>query len=844
MTIGGVQLPAPLVALRIAGDAPAAPRIDLLTSVPWRGALPAAERYILQAGGAARPDLAAAPDPSPPASPVVVLREGRMRGAHIAVLALSPVFEQGGATRAVTALEATIPGAAPLAEDAAALLAAEAPFIAGAPPINPAAGVGWKVRVTQAGIQRLPGSTLAAAGVSLGNPALLHLYHDGVEVAIEQRGAGGGLELRFYAPPPGDRWNAADTYWLTVEAPPGLRMANRSALPGAAAPYPTAIERGVWRDNRLYISLLPGSDGDHWYAADLKTGPGLPPAALTVPLTPTLPLADGTTVLTVTTSAYTSGQHALSVTLGGIAQLATWSGYGDRAQRFELAAKGASAVVELLPGGADDELELDAVAWERPALLQPGGRGAAFAGVAGTYQYQISGAAADRALYDVSDPRAPVALAIPDGVNAVFEDGPTAHSYVLTGPGTLLAPSVSRSQPYDFATPADVLYIAPAAFHAALGPLVARRQAQGSTVRVVDVQAIYDAWSYGQLAPDAIRDFLRYAAATWSRPPTAVTLVGDGTSDPLNYYKYNTTTFIPPYLAMVDPWLGETACDVCYARLDGPNPTLDPLPDLLIGRLPVKSAAELTGLVAKLVSYETSPLDASWRSRNLYIADDADSAGDFAAQSDASVARQPAGVEIQRMYYDPSAPHIGEPWREPDAVRARALTLAALNAGLGLVNYIGHGNMYQWATTDYTKSPPYLLGLYDPDDLTNGARQPILLEMTCWTGAFQTPNNSGTTIDERFVLRPNGGAIAVWGPTGQGVSHGHAELQRGFYNTLWGAPPLRASLGTLTAGGYLELFTRGVCCQDALATFVLLGDPLTPARVLAAQRMYLPAARR
>src|SRR4029079_17964574 len=147
------------------------------------------------------------------------------------------------------------------------------------------------------------------------------------------------------------------------------------------------------------------------------------------------------------------------------------------------------------------------------------------------------------------------------------------------------------------------------------------RQAQGHRARVIDVQAIYDAWSFGQVAPAAIRDFLRYAASSWDPAPAFVTLVGDGTADPLNYLKRDDPNFIPPYLAMVDPWIGETACEACYARLDGADPAADPLPDLALGRLTVNSAAELKDVVAKIVSYEVSPLNVSWRSRNVYIAD-------------------------------------------------------------------------------------------------------------------------------------------------------------------------------------------------------------------------------
>lgn len=850
--IGGLRLPAMLLALRVAGDAPIVPQLDRLESTPWQGHLPATQRPVRQTiEGALRPEQATAPDQSPPESPIVVLREGRMRGVRLAVLALTPIFSIDSGLRAVTELRATIPGATPLDTDAATLLASDGPFLAGtAGPTNSAAtGATWTVRVTQAGIQRLPAATLVAAGLDLTNPALLHLYHKGAEVALERRGSGAGLELRFFAPEPGDIWNAADTYWLTVESAAGPPMASRSAQPGGAGAG-VAREHGTWRNNTLYDSTVPGPDGDHWFAADLKAGPGLAPASLATPLTPTLALAAGSTQLTVHGSAYTSGQHSLQVTLGGETHSATWNGTGNWSQSFSFSTSSPNASITLVPGSAPDGVEVDNIAWDRPVGLNAGGRGAFFDGAAGTYQYQISNAAADRSLYDVTNPLVPQLLDIPPGATTTFQDGPL-RQYVLTGPGTLFAPPVARHQPFDFATPAQAIYIAPAAFQAALDPLIARRQAQGYSVRVFDVQAIYDAWSFGQVDPRAIRDFLRYAAGNWSTAPAAVTLVGDGTADPLNYLKRDDPNFIPPYLANVDPWIGETACENCYARLDGSDPTLDPLPDLQLGRLTVNSPAELAGVVAKIVGYETAPLSTGWGARSLYIADNyrqadntTDQAGDFAALADASAAQQPDGIEVLRLYYDPTASTSGALSREPDAVRAHARTLALLNQGAGLVNYIGHSSQYQWASTDPEKSPPYLLGLYDPDDLANGNRLPIVLAMTCLTSAFQTPNYSRTTLDERWLLKRDGGAVAIWGPTGFGVAHGHDTMQRGFYRALWAAPPQSAKLGQLTASGYLELFTTGSCCQDTLATFALLGDPLTTARVQPAQRVFLPTGRR
>jgi hypothetical protein len=451
-----------------------------------------------------------------------------------------------------------------------------------------------------------------------------------------------------------------------------------------------------------------------------------------------------------------------------------------------------------------------------------------------------------RTLYDISNPLSPTLLVISN--TQQFEDDSTNHAYLLSGANVEFTPTVTTHAPINLATPlnAQVLYIAPSSLQAALAPLVAYRQAQSYTVSVFDPQAIYDAWSYGQVSPIAIRNFLRYAT-TWPVSPTAVILVGDGTLDPLNYRNTNHPNFIPPYLAPVDSFIGETACDTCYAQLDGDDPLADDLPDMLIGRLPVKSAAELTTVIAKIIGYETGPR-ALWQTRNVYLADNyrerngyPDPAGDFTVFSDASVAQQPNGVDIQRVYYDPYlATALGVPWRVPTATVAHARTVNLWNAGAALVNYNGHAFSWQLASTDFASATPYLLDSNDADALSNGNRLPIVLQMTCLTSAFHqlTPDNA--TLDERLLLNANGGAVAVWGSAGYGVAHGHDALQRGFYKQLWETPNATPLVGALTLRGYLELFTTTSCCHDEIRTHILLGDPLTRARIFPAQQQYLP----
>jgi len=129
-------------------------------------------------------------------------------------------------------------------------------------------------------------------------------------------------------------------------------------------------------------------------------------------------------------------------------------------------------------------------------------------------------------------------------------------------------------------------------------PLANFRASQGLRVQVVDVQDIYDEFSGGVFNPEAIRSFIAYAYSNWVRPASSfVLLVGDGNFDFKNNYGWNDTNYIPPYLAEVDPWIGQTATDNRYVSVSG----RDILPDLYIGRFPVRTQVEAQTMVEKTI---------------------------------------------------------------------------------------------------------------------------------------------------------------------------------------------------------------------------------------------------
>jgi len=269
--------------------------------------------------------------------------------------------------------------------------------------------------------------------------------------------------------------------------------------------------------------------------------------------------------------------------------------------------------------------------------------------------------------------------------------------------------------------------------------------------------------------------------------------------------------------------------------LDGDDPLSDPLPDIYFGRLPVKSAQELTMVVNKIIGYETAA-PGTWQWRNVFVSDNfkeangtPDEAGNFSGFNDQGVRMQPVGVDSERAYFDPFAATANGIWRIQDAKQAHDRMMNLWNQGAAIVNYSGHGLNDRWAYLD--PSTPNMLTTADAASLNNGSKLPFVLSMACLTGSFHLPTSGGNSIDEELMLAPNGGAIGTWSSTGMGVMYSHSFLQHGFYSALWSAPPGSLTLGALTQATLMDLFTNALCCQEPLRTNVLLGDPMTPLRV-------------
>ncbi|MDP2322497.1 MAG: C25 family cysteine peptidase, partial [Gammaproteobacteria bacterium] len=143
---------------------------------------------------------------------------------------------------------------------------------------------------------------------------------------------------------------------------------------------------------------------------------------------------------------------------------------------------------------------------------------------------------------------------------------------------------------------AEYLVISHPSFIGGLAPLVAARLAEGMTVRVIDVERIYDYYNQGVFDPAAIGAAI---ADAYSRLGTRyVLLVGGDTYDYFNYMGANSQSFVPTFYRPTSSWVRFAPVDAVFADVDA-----DGKADLAIGRFPVRTMAELNASIAKTLAY-------------------------------------------------------------------------------------------------------------------------------------------------------------------------------------------------------------------------------------------------
>lgn len=338
-----------------------------------------------------------------------------------------------------------------------------------------------------------------------------------------------------------------------------------------------------------------------------------------------------------------------------------------------------------------------------------------------------------------------------------FQDRiPVEEEYIALTPDKKKIPkAIIRDVPSDLTAPddggADYIIIADSSFveneRWQEFITIRERDEEISRVKLINVQDIYDEFNYGIKSPYAIKNFLRFAFENWDKPPFYVLLVGDGSWDQKDR-RGDGGNLLPVYYTQCEKW-GATASDFWYTLISGE----DLIPDLAIGRFPVRTNLELDNILDKIFEYEEQTEFDEWRNKCLFITGIPSSQTDFVTKTEEMIR------DCVSPYYDVLRLRTGNPSDPFYGGTTRLKTY--FEDGAVIVNFSGHGGGAIWSDNS-------LFRIQDVARLHNQGRYPFIMNPTpCFITAFDTPTAHGT-LGEEFLMAPNKGAIAVWGATGLG----------------------------------------------------------------------------
>ena len=404
---------------------------------------------------------------------------------------------------------------------------------------------------------------------------------------------------------------------------------------------------------------------------------------------------------------------------------------------------------------------------------------------------------------------------------AAFPCGGTGQIYqIFSKTSGVLQPAVRGVRDGDgsaLSNAADyVILVPPEAwrpdFRAALQPLVDFRNAQGLRTLIMDVESLYNRYSYGVVDPLAIRAFCSEGYTNGvSHPLRYLLLAGSGALDfkhqRLSVNDYS-ACLIPPMIAGQRFLSGEgmtVALDGAFGDVNG-----DGVPEIAIGRLPTTKTQELGVVVQKTIAYEGALI---WRQQASVCAD-WDNTGDmyypFSAGTDRLIAPLTnANRSVVKHYPIDNTGNLS-------SVKFGSL-FPALSVGSGLLHFFGHSNVLSLGGSG-TES--YRLLWITDITSANWQKPAIGIIIGCFPNRWQSFSTTVSLIPYG-LFATNTGFVAGLGANGYMLADEGENLAVSLYSNAAAQGTVR--LGDVWRQGLAGM--AGIIPSERLLCYSLVGDP-------------------
>ncbi len=523
------------------------------------------------------------------------------------------------------------------------------------------------------------------------------------------------------------------------------------------------------------------------------------------------PVSGGITpTLQVSVQGLTDGPHNVNVQFNGSDRGAvSLSGQGQGHGSFTFSAgalkEGDNTVTLTSAGGSGDLSLVDTVSLTYAHSYAMDGPVQRFTAPPGAVS--ITSASPQVQFFDISDPTdvhmiTALKGSAGSGYSYQFSVAKGSQHTILAvdSPAGIQQPSsITANQPSQWHASnkrARLVIISHGSLIASAARLAAFRNSRGLPAAVVDIEDVYDEFSFGAKDPAALRSFLQLAAANWKTAPRFVLLMGDATFDPRNYLGLDGDLFDLVPTRQIDTAYLKTASDDWFADFTGTG-----VPRMAVGRLPARTSADADLMVSKIIGYEQGAGSDSWRHQTLFVADSNDGY-DFQGEADSLISLVPPSMAVASVLRGTA----------PDDVTSGQI-LSTIENGTLIVDYIGHGSTETWRGNLLTSDMAMTL--------SNGPRLPFFIDMTCLNALFQDLYT--TSLAESLLLAPGGGAVAVWASSGMTEPGPQAIMNRALLQALFSSP-------TPTLGQAILKAKAAANDNDVRRTWILLGDPTTKIR--------------
>ncbi|MGH7682024.1 MAG: C25 family cysteine peptidase, partial [Candidatus Eiseniibacteriota bacterium] len=321
------------------------------------------------------------------------------------------------------------------------------------------------------------------------------------------------------------------------------------------------------------------------------------------------------------------------------------------------------------------------------------------------------------------------------------------------------------------------LFVCPSEWMSTIQPLITEKKTRGFAVKVINVPLS------GETCPQLRQAIKNWYLATPQGADHYCLLVGGSGSTP----------FCSDVFSQLS--------DKTLSSVDG-----DLEPEIYMGRVYVGNTADLQNQVKKILDYEIGG-QVNNDGNVLLVAHH---------QEDDTFTFPSYQGDVQGATYAQVTPVFTTVYGNNPAVGNGDIA-NAINSGVGVVSYIGHGDPAQWLHWSFSDVS---FAYADANNLANFSLTPVVWSIACQTADPRV----GQNLANGFMRKVQGGAVAFYGAVDQTFGPVTSVLNDSLFQAVYGRGIVRHGLA-ISYGEHAAMAADSLFGFDAINKYVLYGDP-------------------